>query len=82
LLFKKTFYPEIFFFKTGCWTTDGRALFLGFHGYEGEIHVLSISPNFDYEWLPKIDLSPIPEWYNLNSLNLIISIKFICNFIM
>ncbi|CAB4378854.1 WD40 repeat-like protein [Rhizophagus irregularis] len=47
--------------ETGCWTTDGRALFLGFDGYEGEILVLSISPNFDYEWLPKIDLSPIPE---------------------
>ncbi|RIA97785.1 WD40-repeat-containing domain protein [Glomus cerebriforme] len=47
--------------ETGCWTTDGRALFLGFNGREGEIHVLSVSPNFDYEWLPKIDLSPIPE---------------------
>jgi hypothetical protein len=51
----------IYIFKTGCWTTDGRVLFLGFYEHEG-IHVLSISPNFDYEWLPKIDLSSIPEW--------------------
>ncbi|CAI2161924.1 11582_t:CDS:10 [Funneliformis geosporum] len=46
--------------ETGCWTADGRALFLGFR-QDDRIHVLSISPNFDYEWLPKIDLSPIPE---------------------